>query len=175
MKKHILVATDGSDTAMKAVDLAAEIAGKFGVPLTVAHVRQFGRPAEELARMADVEHLVEHVNRQSNLDFQLMTGTVGDMFSDKRPSSDVVRVVTMIGDEIVRRAVDRSKELGATDVRTSTSQGDAADAILDMASDAGADMIVIGHRGLGRVRTLLLGSVAQKVTQQAECTVVSVR
>ena len=36
-------------------------------------------------------------------------------------------------------------------------------------------MIVLGHRGLGRVRTLLLGSVAQKVVQQAECTVVSVR
>ena len=36
-------------------------------------------------------------------------------------------------------------------------------------------MIVVGHRGLGRIRTLLLGSVAQKVSQHANCTVVTVR
>ena len=41
MKQHIFVATDGSDTAMKAVDLASEIATEFGVPLTVGHVLQF--------------------------------------------------------------------------------------------------------------------------------------
>lgn len=175
MKKHIFVATDGSDTAMKAVDLAAELAAKFDVPLTVGHAYQFGRSSEELDRMAEVEHLVDHVNREAKVDFQVMTGSMGDLFTDKRPTGDVVRVITMIGDEIVGRAVDRAKDLGVGSVKTSTSQGDAADAILDMARSAGADMIVIGHRGLGRVQTMLLGSVAHKVVQQADCTVVSVR
>ena len=44
--RHILVATDGSDTAQKAVTLAAELAAKFDVPLTVGHVLQYGRHAD---------------------------------------------------------------------------------------------------------------------------------
>jgi len=175
MKQHIFVAVDGSDTALDAVDLAAEIAAGFDVPLTIGHVLQFGRPSEELMRMADVEHIVRDVSQTSKVDFQIMTGTTGDLFGGTRPAGDVVRVVTLIGDEILRRAADRARELGAKTVHTVTSQGDAADAILDMADEAGADMIVVGHRGLGRVRTLLLGSVAQKVVQHAACTVVSVR
>lgn len=175
MTKHILVATDGSDTSLRAVDLAGELAAKFDLPLTVTHVLQFGRPSEELARLAEVEHLVEHVSHEAKVDYQVMTGSTGDLFSESRPASDVVRMVTLIGDEIVRRAVDRAKEKGAAKVDSKTSQGDPADAIIDMAGEIGADMIVLGHRGLGRIRTLLQGSVAQKVTQQAECTVVSVR
>lgn len=175
MKKHIFVATDGSDAAMQAVDLAAELAAKFGVPLTVGHVLQFGRPPEELGRMAEAEHIVESVSKNSDIDFQITTGTVGDMFVPSRPSSDVVRIVTLIGDEILRRASDRAKELGVETVKTVTSQSNPADAILDMAAEAGADMIVLGHRGLGRWRRMFLGSVAQKVNQHAECTVITVR
>lgn len=175
MKKHIFVAVDGSDAALTAVDLAAELAAKFDVPLTIGHVEQFGRPAEELARMADVENIVRNVSKTSRIDFQIITGTTGDLFGDTRRSGDVVRIVTLIGEEILQRAADRARELGAKTVRKVSSQGDAADTILDMAREAGADMIVVGHRGLGRVRTLLLGSVAQKVVQHADCTVVSVR
>lgn len=175
MKKHIFVATDGSDSAMKAIDLAAELAAKFDVPLTVGHVNQFGRPSEELARMADVEHITEHVSKASSIDFQILAGARGDLFTDNRPSSDIVRVVTLIGDEILQRAVDRARDLGVTQVGKTSSDGDPADAILDMAEKAGADMIVIGHRGLGRLKTMLMGSVAYKVNQHAECTVVTVR
>ncbi len=175
MKQHIFVATDGSETAGRAVDLAAELAAKFGTPLTIGHVLRFGRSSEEMARMADVEHIVRHVSKTSNTDFQIMTGTTGDLFADTRPSGDVVRIVTLIGEEILRRSADRAKELGVETVTTGSAQGDPADAILDMAKEAGADMIVLGHRGLGRWREMLLGSVAHKVNQHADCTVVTVR
>lgn len=175
MKKHIFVATDGSDNAINAVEMAAELAAKFNVPLTIGHVYRFGRPTKELARMADVEHLSAHVCRETKTEFQIMTGVEGELFAGKRPASDVVQVITLIGDEIVNRAVQRAKELGVKDVHSATAKGDPADAILDMAQAAGADMIVLGHRGLGRLKTLILGSVAQKVLQQADCTVMSVR
>lgn len=175
MKKHILVATDGSDSATAAIDLAAEMAAKFDVPLTIGHVLRFDRPSDELLRMAEIEHVVESVNHRSDFDFQITTGTIGDMFVPHRPSSDSVRAITLIGEEILRRGADRAKELGAKKVDTVTAQGDPADGILDMAKEAGADMIVVGHRGLGRVRTLLLGSVAYKVVHHAECTVMAVR
>lgn len=173
--KHIFVATDGSDAAGRAVDEAAALSAALNIPLSIGHVLQFGRPAEELARMADVEHMVRHVNKKSGVDFANVPDTMIDLFKDTRPRDDSVRMITVIGDEIVRRATDRAKELGAEVDKTRTSQGDTADAIVDMAEDAGADVIALGHRGLGRLKTVLVGSVAQKVISHAECTVISVR
>jgi len=176
MKRHIFVAVDGSDTSMKAVDLAAEIAARFDVPLTTGHVLQFGRPSAELRRMAEIEHITDSVRKTTDLDFEILSGSGGgDPFATSRPGSDMVRMITMIGDEILKRAADRASELGAKTVDTKTANDDPADGIIDMASDVGADMIVVGHRGLGRIKTLLLGSVAHKVNQQADCTVVTVR
>src|SRR6056297_846950 len=135
MKQHILVATDGSDTAMAAVDLAAELAAKFDAKLTVGHVYQYGRSAEELSRMAEIEHISEHVSRETDVDFRSLSGSAGDLFGPSRPKGDVVRAITLVGDEILRRAADRAKEKGAKMVETATSQGDPADAILDIADE----------------------------------------
>ena len=173
--KHIFVATDGSDAAGRAIDEAATLSAALNIPLTVGHVLQFGRPAEELARMADVEHMVRQARKESGVDFPNVPDSMIGLFKDTRPGDDAVRLITVIGDEIVSRAADRAKELGAKVDKTRTSQGDAADAIIDMAKDAGADAIVIGHRGLGRLKTALVGSVAQKVISHADCTVISVR
>ena len=173
--KHIFVATDGSDTAMKAIDMAAESAANFDLPLPIFHVLQYARPSAEIARMAEIEHLAQSASKKSKVDFQVLTGHSGDLFSDTRPSGDVVAAVTAIGDEILHRAESRATELGARKVNTMSDQGDPADAILDLATEAEADVIVVGHRGLGRLKTLLLGSVAQKVLQNADCTVISVR
>lgn len=176
MKKHIFVAADGSDTSLRAVELAAEIAARFDVPLTIGHALQFGRPSAELRRMADIEHITDSVRKTSDLDFEILSGSGGgDLFATSRPGSDMVRMITLIGDEILSRAADRARDLGAKTVDTKTTNDDPADGIIDMANEVGADMIVVGHRGLGRIKSLLLGSVAHKVNQHAECTVVTVR
>jgi len=175
MTKHILVATDGSDTAMRAVDLAAEIAAKFEAPLTVAHAIHFGRPPEELARMAEVEHLVDRAKARAPVDFPNVPDTMLGLFSDTRPEGDSMRLVTMIGEEIMERAADRARELGAKTVDTRSAVDDPAEGILSIAENVGADMIVIGHRGLGRLKRVVLGSVAQKVLSHAECSVMAVR
>ena len=52
--------------------------------------------------------------------------------------------------------------------------GDTAEEILDVAEAEKADVLVLGRRGLGRVREVLLGSVSQKVLHHADCTVVIV-
>jgi nucleotide-binding universal stress UspA family protein len=53
--------------------------------------------------------------------------------------------------------------------------GDYADEILDMAEAEEASMIVMGRRGLGRLREVLLGSVTQKVLHATDRTLVIVR
>jgi nucleotide-binding universal stress UspA family protein len=59
------------------------------------------------------------------------------------------------------------------DVRTSIGRGAAAGVLLDAARDA--DLLVVGSRGLGGFRGLLLGSVSTKMAAHAPCPVVIVR
>ncbi|MDF5754337.1 universal stress protein [Spongiactinospora sp. TRM90649] len=59
------------------------------------------------------------------------------------------------------------------EVRTELREGPAAAQLIDLS--AGADLVVVGSRGLGRLASTLLGSVADEVSQRAHCPVVVVR
>ena len=74
-------------------------------------------------------------------------------------------------DEGARRIEDR----GGTVAETHTRRGRFADEILDLAEEMGAGLILMGSRGLGPVKRLLLGSVAEGVVQHAPCPVLVVR
>jgi len=58
-------------------------------------------------------------------------------------------------------------------IETEVVEGDAAQALVDAAKDA--EMLVVGSRGLGAFRELLLGSVSQRCAHHAHCPVVIVR
>jgi len=47
--------------------------------------------------------------------------------------------------------------------------GAAADVILSVAEDRGADVIVVGHRGFGAMKRFVLGSVSSKLAHHARC------
>jgi nucleotide-binding universal stress UspA family protein len=54
-------------------------------------------------------------------------------------------------------------------------QGDPADAILDVAEERGADLIVIGNKGMTGAKRFLLGSVPNKISHHAPCSVLIIR
>ena len=54
-------------------------------------------------------------------------------------------------------------------------RGDAADAILDVAEERGADLIVVGNRGTTGPSRFLLGSVPNKISHHAPCAVLIIR
>ena len=56
-----------------------------------------------------------------------------------------------------------------------TAEGDPAGRILDTAKNGGADLIVLGSRGLTDVASLLLGSVSHKVLHLAPCACLMVK
>ncbi len=64
---------------------------------------------------------------------------------------------------------------GAKRVETRVEFGDAAPVILATAKECGADLIVLGSRGLSDLRGLMMGSVSHKVANLAEVTVLTVK
>jgi nucleotide-binding universal stress UspA family protein len=84
-------------------------------------------------------------------------------------SSDAQSLV----DGVVRELNDAGVK--ATGSAVSARAGSAAPALLDAAKAFGADVIVMGTRGLSDFAGLLLGSIAHKVIHHAECPVLVVR
>lgn len=78
------------------------------------------------------------------------------------------------GQEILHSARERLGKV-RLDVEEDLLEGPAADAILSVAEIRTADLIVLGTRGMGSVKGLLVGSVSNTVTHQAPCTVMVVR
>jgi nucleotide-binding universal stress UspA family protein len=69
----------------------------------------------------------------------------------------------------------QATEEGLAEVETFARQGDAADAILDVAEEQRADLIVVGNKGMTGAKRFLLGSVPNKISHHAPCSVLIVR
>jgi nucleotide-binding universal stress UspA family protein len=83
------------------------------------------------------------------------------------PKTEMLRDATALADGVVAElSVERRRTVTSTHIV----EGAASDALID--ASKGADLLVVGSRGRGGVRSLLLGSVSRKVVQHAECTVV---
>jgi len=78
------------------------------------------------------------------------------------------------GKEIIERA-EKELELSEVHFHTELLEGPMAEAILNVAESRGADLIIIGARGLSKIEGILLGSVSQKVIHHAACPVLVVR
>ena len=146
----ILVPTDGSDHARKAVELAADLAQKYEAKLILMHVTAESwseRIPEELRSYAHGEHMDETQRG----------------------------IMDSVGRQILARAESAARDKGLENVRTLLEVGDVAARILAVAEDEGADLIVMGSRGLGDLAGLLQGSVSHKVTQYARCSCITVK
>jgi nucleotide-binding universal stress UspA family protein len=145
MYRQIVVGTDGSETAAKAVGQAAELAASVGATLLVVSAFEpisGSRLREEASQVPD--------------DVRWMVN----------PREDV--------DATLQAAVELAAERGA-ESKTFARQGDPADAILDVAEEQGADLIVVGNKGMTGAKRFLLGSVPNKVSHHAPCSVLIVR
>ena len=145
MFRSIVVGTDGSDTATQAVRQAVDLARAVG-----AKVELVSAYAPVSAQRLDGER------RQAPEDVQWAIG----------PREDV--------DATLEAAAAVASEAGvAADVYPR--QGDPADAILDVAEEREADLIVVGNKGMTGAKRFLLGSVPNKVSHHAPCSVLIIR
>lgn len=80
-----------------------------------------------------------------------------------------------VGEGIIAAAEKEAKDKGVKEFQSRVIQGDPAEEIINFAREKGVDMIMLGSRGLGQVKGMLLGSVSNKVCHVADCTCVTVR
>jgi nucleotide-binding universal stress UspA family protein len=161
MIKRVLVAIDGSEHANRAIDLACGVASRFGAELIAVHVVPDKPLSEAERKMAEVEFQGEVAR-----DFDLTR------LADAR---DDIRLLSQRLTEQAADAKARARQQAVPSVRTVLREGDPATAILNVAKEERADIIVMGRRGLGDLAGLLLGSVSHKVAHLAECACLTVR
>jgi nucleotide-binding universal stress UspA family protein len=175
MFKKILLATDGSSHAKSALKIAIDMALKYESELTIVHVLTHDHPSEEMERMIEVEHLDKgfsptHVDKDvSRIAQTLARGGLS------RNGDQEARVITVLGEQILKAAHHVAHTAGLKNVRTEIHSGDYANAILDVAEKKKSDIIIMGRRGLSRLRGFVTGSVSHKVAQRASCSVLTVK
>jgi nucleotide-binding universal stress UspA family protein len=142
MIQTITVGTDGSDTASKAVEFALDVAEKFGAKVVVASSY---RPVGEDRLRKEQSEAPQDIQWSIN------------------PTEDVDNALRSV-EQIAR---DRGLE-----VTSEARQGDPADVLCDIAEEHGADLLVVGNKGMQR---RVLGSVPNSVSHKAPCSVVIVK
>jgi nucleotide-binding universal stress UspA family protein len=143
--ERIVVGTDGSETATEAVRQAIDLARLSGAKLDI--VAAFEPVSTTRLREEGGE-------------------VPGDVSYAVGPREDV--------NVTLEAAVGMAKQEGV-DAEPYPQQGDPADAILDVAEKIGADLIVVGNKGMTGAKRFLLGSVPNKVSHHAPCGVYIVR
>ena len=95
----------------------------------------------------------------------------------KYEGSDVDLGPPTPADELVDEALEqfRQADVEARGEIRRVNPGNTAEQIVKVAADVGADLIVMGTRGMTEWRSMLLGGVANKVVQHAHCPVLLVR
>ncbi len=141
----VVTGTDGSETAAKAVAEAAELCATTGARLLIVS-----------AFTAVSQHQLEAEAAEAPADVQWMINAREEVEAN------------------LSEAQTLAEERGVP-VETFARRGDPADAILDVAEEQGADLIVVGNKGMTGAKRFLLGSVPNKISHHAPCSVLIIR
>ncbi|MGA2874316.1 MAG: universal stress protein [Nitrososphaerales archaeon] len=147
--KKILVTTDGSENAKRAVNAASSVAKQNGSELLIIHVVSEAIPAQ-----------------YSPIGINTPASDYTDYF--KTIEQEGLKLVN----EVVQKAKGEGINARGEVLRTISST---VESIVEVADKEHVDLIVVGTRGLGGFKKLLLGSVSSGVVSHASCSVLIVR
>jgi nucleotide-binding universal stress UspA family protein len=142
---RIVVGTDGSETAAEAVRQAVDLAKLAGAQLSIVSAYAPVSKRRLEGEQQDVPADIQH--------------EIG-------PREDV---------NLVLDAAAAAAKQEGVDVQTHPVEADPAEAILNVAEETEADLIVVGNKGMTGARRFLLGSVPNNVSHHAPCSVIIVR
>jgi len=146
MYENIVVGTDGSATASKAVSRAAELAASASAALVI--VSAF-RPVPQERLRAERSEAPEEVAYRVNAREEV--------------------------DHILAEAKKLAESCGVERIRTEAVDSGPAEAIIDIAEAIAADVIVVGSQGMTGAKRFLLGSVPNRISHHTPCDVLIVK
>jgi nucleotide-binding universal stress UspA family protein len=147
--KKILVSTDGSENAKRAISAACSLAKQNGSELLVVHVVSEAIPAQ-----------------YSPIGINTPAADYTDYF--KTIEQEGMKLVNQVVQNAKRDGINARGEV----LRTISST---VESIIEVSDKEHVDLIVVGTRGLGGFKKLLLGSVSSGVVSHASCSVLIVR
>ena len=158
MFKKILVPLDGSEHSSSALEIAAQIAKKFQAQLTLLHVYSFVAPV----MMAE-----SFTQTTSGLPIIRPSLTSADL-------AEMEKEARQVGERILIEAKEKLASEGII-VDSSLTEGNPVQEITRIAKEGTFDLIVMGIRGIGKLKELLVGSVSDGVIKQSSCPVLIVK
>ena len=162
MYRRIVVGYDASAQSERALDAAAEMAKATDGVVHVVHNRLYGRMPEGLVRLAKDEGLLG-----PDILEKTRSGTLVADMEDLAPNQSSQRIGAVLADLLTSRAQQHLERCGAKHIETYTVAGDPAEEITRVASEVAADLIVLGYHGHSHTKTEQMGSVSDRVVQNA--------
>lgn len=143
--RTVVVGTDGSEPSLRAVTRAGAVASDSAARLVIV-CAYYPTSAREVEQARD---------------------ELGD---------EAFQVVgSAPAEATLRDAADVARQAGAHTVDTFAAVGAPIGVLLAAAEREGADLMVVGSRGLNTLKGRILGSVPSEVSRRAECDVLVVR
>lgn len=173
MSRKVLIATDGSPHAQKAIEIGAELAKGRDAEVQLVHVMLSGEADTDLQRMIEVEHL-DGLKIQAE---PAVPPVAAPGFPIAFPITDPgasYRAIQTIGTDILKRAKSAVRAHGVDRVSTHLLDGDPVEEIMKVIEREHPDLVVCGARGLSSLSQLVLGSVSTKIAQRCSATCVTV-
>ncbi len=159
MLKRILLPVDGSEPCQRAVSFAAELAVELQASIMLLHVLD-RLPARQ--QLKDYLTALEEAPVSGEGEIESIRSALLESGEDQ-------------GKELLAATEQLLREKGVKDVSTAIQDGDPATELLRTAEEGKYDMIIMGRRGLGSLRGLFMGSVSQKISNLADCAVITVK
>jgi nucleotide-binding universal stress UspA family protein len=150
MIKQILVAVDGSENSLRALDFALDLTEKYDASLTILNV-------SESVALSAVPQDPSAISIERLVTFN--------------------KELNKIHENILKKAFLHAKESKPNmSISSKLREGNPAYQIIAEAKESGFDVIVVGHKGVGKVKEFLgLGGISEKVVHNAPCPVIIVR
>ena len=160
MIHHVLVPTDGSEYAARAVRFSAQVADRrHEAEVTVMYVHLRVQPVSQERATVQVpgepHHEVPLVHEETNSEELAHAQEIVDTAVAEIQSLVTSPDVTVTGRVVVDNRVDEG--------------------ILKIADETSADIIVVGTRGLSALRGAIMGSVSHALIEKASCPVLIVK
>ena len=155
MFEKILVPLDGSEHSERALETAIQVAKKFRAKMTLLHVYSVTPPAV----------IAPEPTTMTPAGFPVVT---------PEEVAEMVEAARTVGNRILRDGEQKAKSASVR-VETVLREGNTVQEIVALAKEGEFNLIVMGARGMSRIRELLMGSVSEGVIKNAHCPVMVVK